>query len=73
MLVISPWAKHGLVDSTFYDHTSILKLIEWRWRLTPLGARDAAANNLLPAFDFTGAAERARENARVRDGRSTRE
>ena len=73
MLVISPWAKHRLVDSTVYDHTSILKFIEWRWRLAPLGARDAAANNLLPAFDFTGAAERAREDSRVRGGRSTRE
>ena len=47
--------KRGFVDSTFYDHTSILKFIEWRWRLAPLTARDAAANNLLPAFDFTRA------------------
>jgi acid phosphatase len=52
-LIISPWAKKGFVDSTFYDHTSILKLIEWRWGLAPLGSRDAAANNMLNAFDFT--------------------
>jgi phospholipase C len=55
MLVISPWAKRGHVDSTSYDHTSILKFIEWRWRLAPLSARDAAANNLLSAFDFARA------------------
>ena len=52
MLVISPWAKRGHVDRTFYDHTSILSFIEWRWRLAPLSSRDAAANNLLPALDF---------------------
>jgi len=73
MLVVSPWARRGFVDSTAYDHTSILKFIEWRWRLAPLAARDAAANNLLAAFDFTGAAERARAEARIRGGRSTRE
>src|SRR5690242_17854357 len=41
-----------LVDHTQYDTTSILKLIETRWGLSPLGARDAAANNMLNAFDF---------------------
>ena len=29
-----------------------LKFIETRWKLNPLGTRDAAANNLLNAFDF---------------------
>lgn len=52
MLVISPFAKKGFVDHTLYDTTSILKFIEWRFGLDPLTARDAAANNLLPAFDF---------------------
>jgi phospholipase C len=41
------------VDSTVYDTTSILRLIETRWGLTPLGARDAAANDLSNAFDFS--------------------
>ena len=44
--------KMDRYDSTFYDHTSILRFIEWRWRLEPLATRDAAANNLLNAFDF---------------------
>ena len=52
-LIVSPFAKKGFVDSTRYDHTSILRFIEWRWRLTPLASRDAAANNLLNAFDFS--------------------
>jgi phospholipase C len=51
-LIISPWAKRGFVDHTPYDTTSILKFIEWRWGLPPVATRDAAANNLLNAFDF---------------------
>ncbi|MFN8522363.1 MAG: alkaline phosphatase family protein [Chloroflexota bacterium] len=52
-LVISPFAKRGFVDHTVYDTTSILKLIEDRWGLAPLGTRDAAAANMLNAFDFS--------------------
>lgn len=44
-LVISPLAKKGHVDHTSYDTTSILRLIEWRYRLAPLG--DRKVNNLL--------------------------
>jgi len=51
-IVISPYAKKGFVDHTQYDTTSILKLIEDRWGLAPLGTRDAAANGLANAFDF---------------------
>lgn len=29
------------VNHLTFDHTSVLKLIEWRWRLEPLTARDA--------------------------------
>jgi phospholipase C len=52
-LIISPWAKRGFVDHTVYDTTSILRFIEWRWGLEPLGGRDAAANNLNAAFNFS--------------------
>lgn len=52
LLVISPYAKKGFVDSTQYDHTSTLKFIETRWGLEPLTTRDAAANDLTNAFDF---------------------
>ena len=52
MLVISPYAKKGFVDSTQYDHTSTLKFIETRWGLEPLTTRDAAANDMTNAFDF---------------------
>ena len=52
-IIVSPYAKRGFVDHTVYDMTSILRFIEWRWGLDPLGERDASANNLLAAFDFT--------------------
>ncbi len=52
-IIISPYAKRGYVDHTLYDTTSILKFIETRWGLRPLGARDAAANDLGNAFDFS--------------------
>ena len=35
-----------------YDHTSILKFVEWRWGLQPLAPRDAAARNIAEALDF---------------------
>lgn len=38
--------------NTFYDTTSILKLIETRWNLRPLGPRDAAAHDLTAALDL---------------------
>jgi phospholipase C len=49
-IIISPLAKRRYVDHTLYDTTSILKLIEKRWGLAPLGTRDAAANGLAGAF-----------------------
>jgi phospholipase C len=51
-LVISPFAKKGFVDHTQYDTTSVLKLIETRFGLAPLGSRDAATNDMTNAFDL---------------------
>jgi acid phosphatase len=52
-VVISPFAHKGFVDHTQYDTSAILKLIETRWNLTPLGTRDATSGDLLTAFDFS--------------------
>jgi phospholipase C len=52
-LLISPFARRGHVAHGVYDHTSILKLVEWRWGLAPLSVRDAAAGNLAAALDFS--------------------
>jgi phospholipase C len=51
-LIISPFAKKGFVDHTVYDTTAIIKLIETRFGLKPLGARDAASGDLTSAFDL---------------------
>lgn len=58
-LIVSPFARGNPVqpriDSQLYDHTSVLKLLEWRWGLAPLTARDASdeVSNLAFALDFT--------------------
>jgi phospholipase C len=51
-LIVSPFAKRGYVDHTPYDTTSILKFIETRFGLKPLGERDAKANDLAGALDL---------------------
>jgi phospholipase C len=51
-LIISPFAKQGVVDSTLSEHASTLKLIETVFHLPSLGTRDANASDLLEAFDF---------------------
>jgi phospholipase C len=51
-LVISPYARRRHVAHGIYDHTSILKMIEWRWNLEPLSVRDAQANNIANVLDF---------------------
>ena len=52
-LVISPFARAGFVDSTVYDHTSILRFIEERYGLPALATRDAQAAPIAAALDFT--------------------
>jgi phospholipase C len=51
-LVISRFARRRHVAHGIYDHTSILRMIEWRWKLPPLSVRDARANNLARVLDF---------------------
>lgn len=54
-LVLSPFARPGHVGHQVYDHSSILKMVEWRWGLKPLTKRDRAARNLAESFDFSKA------------------
>ena len=51
--VISPFARPGVVSHTQFDHSSILKMVEWRFGLKPLTPRDSAANNLATTLDFS--------------------
>jgi phospholipase C len=53
-VIVSPYARPGYVCSEVLDHTSVLKLVEEKWNLPPLTARDAAAGTPLSALDLTG-------------------
>jgi phospholipase C len=58
-VIVSPFTRNTgaspLVNHTVFDHTSVLKLIEWRWGLQPLTPRDASPQigNLATAMNFT--------------------
>jgi phospholipase C len=54
-MLVSAYARQGHIDHTQLDHTSILKFIESNWDIKPLAARDAQANNITSAFDFSSA------------------
>jgi len=54
-VVISPRARRRHVAHAVYDHTSILKMIEWRFGLRPLTVRDQHARNLAEVLDFAQA------------------
>src|SRR6266700_6641223 len=57
-VVASPFTKGNpgspTVSSLVFDHTSVLKLIEWRWGLAPLTPRDASndISSLANALNF---------------------
>jgi phospholipase C len=52
-LVVSPYAKQNYVDHTTYSFESWLKLVEERYNIAPMTARDTAAPDMAAAFDFT--------------------
>ncbi|MGD0693531.1 MAG: alkaline phosphatase family protein [Terriglobia bacterium] len=51
-LIISPFAKAGVICHTYFDFTSPLRLIEEHFGLKSLSERDAAAKDMLDCFDF---------------------
>jgi phospholipase C len=56
LIIISPWVKKNYVSHTPMETTSILKLIETRFGLPALTARDAAAPDMTEFFDFSAPA-----------------
>ena len=60
-VVVSPFSAGTpatpRINSALYDHTSVLKLIEWRYNLPPLTPRDASNEiaNLALALNFQAA------------------
>ena len=53
LMVVSPWVKPNYVSHTWRDFTSILRLIEVRFNVPALTARDAAADDMMEFFDFS--------------------
>ena len=51
-MVIGPRVRRGSIGHEVYDHTSILKMIEWRFDLAALTPRDRAARNLAEILDL---------------------
>jgi len=53
LIAVSPFAKKGYVDHTYYDHASILKFIERNWRLPKISAlsRDHLPNPVVDRDD----------------------
>jgi phospholipase C len=52
-LVISPYAKQNFVDHNTYSFESWLRIVEERFDVHPMTARDTDASDMLSSFDFT--------------------
>ncbi len=52
-LIISPYVKGKTVDHTQYEFSSVLRFIEDTFNLPSLTNRDAEANDMMDAFDFS--------------------
>jgi phospholipase C len=53
VMAVSPYSRTGYVHHDGpYEHTSILKFIEYRFDLEPLTTRDANAKNIGECFDY---------------------
>ena len=50
--IVCPYAKKNYVSHVTHDHTSVLKLVETKWNLPAMTARDANAANLLDLIDL---------------------
>lgn len=53
VMVISPWVRPNYISHTWRDLTSILRLIEDRFGVAPLTARDASSDDMIGFFDFS--------------------
>ncbi len=55
LIVVSLFAKKGYVGHATYDHTSITRFIETKFKVPALTGRDANADPLMDLFDFKNA------------------
>jgi len=56
VVVISPWSRAHYVSHTWRDLTSILRLIEVRFNVPALTARDASSDDMMEFFNFSSPA-----------------
>lgn len=63
LLLISPYARHGWIDSDVLDHTSMLKFLALNWGLPALTTREANASAMLDAFTFNVTADALRTSS----------
>lgn len=52
-ILVSPYAKPGYVGHAVYDHTSVLRFVQAKFKVPALTARDANADPMLDLFDFS--------------------
>jgi phospholipase C len=52
-IAMGPFAPRKIERAGPYEHCSVLRMIEWRWGLAPMTARDRYAKNFADALDFT--------------------
>jgi phospholipase C len=52
-ILVSPWVDNGVISDLF-DHTSMLKYLQDKWRLNDLGARTAHAASFAGAINAAG-------------------
>ncbi|MBP2706731.1 phosphoesterase [Microbispora sp. RL4-1S] len=48
--IISPWAKHGVVDSHYYSQINMIRTIEQILGIQPMNQKDSAATPMAAAF-----------------------
>jgi len=48
--IISPWAKHGVVDSHYYTQITVIRTIEQILGVQPMNQKDSAATPMRAAF-----------------------
>jgi phospholipase C len=52
LIVVSPYARAGFIDSRQFDFTSMLRFAEVTFDLPALTPRDAGAHDMMSTFDF---------------------
>ena len=53
LLIASPYAKRGIVDSTYYSQLNLVKTIEQILGIAPMNQEDRAAEPMFDAFTNT--------------------